>query len=109
MCTYTYIYLHTCSAIPMPEKDGTEFGDDKNDIMALNTSVRVYKQTYMGTHVTTLSANGTVLPLTFTYVNARSPFILILLISGEDLHRDKCWHKSIHMYGNPCKCYKFLC
>lgn len=52
-----YIYVHTCYAIPMPEKNATEFDDDKNDVMAFNILVRVYRQTYMGTHVTTVSSN----------------------------------------------------
>lgn len=38
-----YIHVHACYAIPMPEKNDTEFGDDKNDIMAFSTLVRVYK------------------------------------------------------------------
>lgn len=41
-----YIHVRTCYATPMLEKNDTEFGDDKNDIMAFNTLVRVYKLTW---------------------------------------------------------------
>ena len=40
---YRFTHVHTYYAIPMPEKNDTEFGDDKSDIMAFNTLVRVYK------------------------------------------------------------------
>lgn len=43
MCMCMYIYVHICYAIPMPEKNDMEFGDDKNGIMAFNTLVGVYK------------------------------------------------------------------
>lgn len=41
-----YIHVHTRYAIPMSKKNDTEFGDDKNDIIAFNTLVRVYKLTW---------------------------------------------------------------
>lgn len=43
---YMYIHVHTCYATPMLEQNDTEFGDDKNDIMAFNTLVRMYKLTW---------------------------------------------------------------
>lgn len=54
------LHVHTCSAIPTPGKNDAELGDDKNDIMAFNTLGRVYKQTYMGTHVTASPASCSV-------------------------------------------------
>lgn len=105
-----YIHVHTCSAIPVPEKNDTEFGDDNNDMMAFNTLVREYKQTYMGTRVTTLSSSWTVLSITLTFVNSLGLYLVVLtsLISGKALHRDKQWHKSIHTYVNTCNCYKLI-
>lgn len=44
MCMY--IYVHISCAIPMPEKNDIELGDDKNRIMAFNTLVGVYKLTW---------------------------------------------------------------
>lgn len=99
VCVYTEssVHVHACSAIPMPGKNDPELGDDKNDIMAFNTLGRVYKQTYMATHVTASSSNCTVLALTCVKSLALCGIALISLIPGNALHRGKHWCKSAPM------------
>lgn len=91
---YTSIHVHTCSAIPAPGRNDAELGDDKNDIMAFNTSGRAYKQTYMGTHVTASSPHCTVLALTCVHSLALRGIALSSRIPGNALHRGKHWWKS---------------
>lgn len=94
------IHVHTCSAIPAPGEDDAELGDDNNDKIAFNTLGRVYKQTYVGTHVTTSLPKCTVLALTCVKPLALCGIALMPLIAGSALHRGEHGCKSAHKYVN---------